>query len=186
MVLFERFEQSLCQSTVLTQGKLGLRDGSTDYREEEETGQEQKKDPSPASCCCPACYSCPVFFVCGICGYFTIQAAEPASARSPTASGLLRGPSQRRIESIRITTAANMIIVVRMVLIYPCTAVSGFCAIGQKMSVIDSQPATSVVLPTKLRGRIVTQLYLAFPELMIIVVATHRATAASKDRKSVV
>src|SRR5260370_7453433 len=47
----------------------------------------------------------------------SIQAAEPASAKSPTASGLLRGPSQRRIESIRITTAANMMIVVRTLLI---------------------------------------------------------------------
>ncbi len=71
-----------------------------------------------------------------------------------------------------------MIVAVRNVLMYPCTAVSGFCESGQKMSVIDSQPATKVVVATKLSGRIVTQLYLALPELMMIVVATHSATEA--------
>src|SRR6478672_7955247 len=47
------------------------------------------------------------------------------------------------------------------------------------MSVIDSHPATRVVVATKLSGRIVTQLYFALPELIMIVVATHNATAAN-------
>ena len=72
-----------------------------------------------------------------------------------------------------------MMIAVRETLIYPSVAVSGFCESGQKMSVMDSQPATSVVVATKLSGSIVTQLYFARPELMMIVVATQSATAAS-------
>jgi hypothetical protein len=47
------------------------------------------------------------------------------------------------------------------------------------MSVIDLKPATSVVVLTNARGRIVTHAYFARPELMMIVVATHKATAAS-------
>ena len=47
------------------------------------------------------------------------------------------------------------------------------------MSVIDSQPATKVVIATNVSGKIVTQLYFALPELMMIVVATHNATAAN-------
>ena len=43
---------------------------------------------------------------------------------------------------------------------------------------IDLKPATSVVVLTKASGRIVTQAYFALPELMMIVVATHKATAA--------
>jgi hypothetical protein len=46
------------------------------------------------------------------------------------------------------------------------------------MSVMDLKPATRVVVLTKLSGTIVTHAYLAFPELMRIVVATHKATAA--------
>ena len=47
-----------------------------------------------------------------------------------------------------MTTAANMMIAVRLVLMSPCIEVSGFCASGQKMSVIDLKPATSVVVLT--------------------------------------
>ena len=47
-----------------------------------------------------------------------------------------------------MTTAANMMIAVRLVLMMPCIEVSGFCASGQKMSVIDLKPATSVVVLT--------------------------------------
>ena len=61
----------------------------------------------------------------------------------------------------------------------PCIDVSGFCAKGQKISVIDLKPATSVVVLTKASGRIVTHAYFALPELITIVVATHNATAAS-------
>ena len=46
-------------------------------------------------------------------------------------------PSHRRIESSMMTTAANMMIAVRLVLMRPCSDVSGFCASGQKMSVMD-------------------------------------------------
>ena len=94
-------------------------------------------------------------------------------------SGRFRVPSQRRMESSMITTAANMMIAVRLVLMRPCMDVSGFCANGQKMSVIDLKPATSVVVLTKASGRIVTHAYFARPELITIVVATHKATAAS-------
>ena len=83
------------------------------------------------------------------------------------------------MESSMMTTAANMMIAVRLVLMSPCTEVSGFCAKGQKMSVIDLKPATRVVELTNANGRIVTQAYFARPELMMIVVATHKATAAS-------
>ena len=76
-------------------------------------------------------------------------------------------------------TAAIMMITVRLVLIRPWTDVSGFSASGQKMSVIDLKPATSVVVLTNASGRIVTHAYFARPELMMIVVATHKATAAS-------
>lgn len=78
-----------------------------------------------------------------------------------------------------ITTAANIMIAVRLVLIMPCVDVSGFCARGQKMSVIDLKPATRVVVLTKDSGISVTQAYFAFPMFMRIVVATHKATAAS-------
>lgn len=78
-----------------------------------------------------------------------------------------------------ITTAAIMMIAVRLVLIMPCIEVSGFCASGQKMSVIDINPATRVVVLTKDSGINVTHAYLAFPMFMRIVVATHKATAAS-------
>lgn len=78
-----------------------------------------------------------------------------------------------------ITTAANIMIAVRLMLIMPWVEVSGFCARGQKMSVMDLKPATSVVVLTKLSGRIVTHAYFARPELIIMVVATHKATAAS-------
>ena len=88
-------------------------------------------------------------------------------------------PSQWRMEPARMITAAVMISAVSEVLMYPCAAFSGSCVSGQKMSVIDSQPATRVVTPTKLSGRIVTQQYRPCPELMMIVVATHSATAAS-------
>lgn len=70
-------------------------------------------------------------------------------------------------------------IAVRPVLMKPCTEVSGLCASGQKISVIDLNPATSVVVLTNDNGTIVTQAYLAFPELIRIVVATHKATEAS-------
>src|SRR5678815_5499624 len=93
--------------------------------------------------------------------------------------GWLRVPIQRRIESSMMITAAIMMITVRLVLMRPWTDVSGFCASGQKMSVIDLKPATSVVVLTNASGRIVTHAYLARPELMMIVVATHKATAAS-------
>ena len=76
-------------------------------------------------------------------------------------------------------TAANMMIAVRPVLIIPCSEVSGFWASGQKMSVIDLKPATRVVVLTNERGTMVTQAYFAFPELIRIVVATHKATAAN-------
>src|SRR5690349_10536997 len=66
-------------------------------------------------------------------------------------------PSQRRIESAMMTAAANMMIAVRLVLIRPRNLVSGFCVSGQKMSVIDLNPATSVVVLTNASGRIVTQ-----------------------------
>ena len=78
-----------------------------------------------------------------------------------------------------MTTAATMMIAVRLVLTMPCTEVSGFCVSGQKMSVIDLKPATSVVVLTKASGMIVTHAYRARPELMMMVVATHKATAAS-------
>ena len=52
-----------------------------------------------------------------------------------------------------MTTAANMMIAVRPVLMKPCIDVSGFCANGQKMSVIDLNPATSVVVLTNDNGR---------------------------------
>lgn len=71
-----------------------------------------------------------------------------------------------------------MISAVSEVLMYPCMAFSGSFVRGQKMSVIDSQPATSVVTLTKLSGTIVTQLYRTLPELMMIVVAIQSATAA--------
>src|SRR5678816_3884343 len=78
-----------------------------------------------------------------------------------------------------ITTAATMMIAVRLVFMRPWTEVSGFCASGQKMSVIDLKPATSVVVLTNASGRIVTHAYFARPEFMMMVVATHKATAAS-------
>ena len=78
-----------------------------------------------------------------------------------------------------MTTAANMIIAVRLVLMMPWVAVSGFCVSGQKMSVIDLKPATRVVVLTKLSGKSVTHAYFALPILIKIVVATHNATAAS-------
>src|SRR5215213_8867488 len=93
--------------------------------------------------------------------------------------GWLRVPTQRRIESSMMTTAATMMIAVRLVLMSPWTEVSGFCASGQKMSVMDLKPATSVVVLTNASGTIVTHAYRARPELMMIVVATHKATAAS-------
>src|SRR5215213_866278 len=93
--------------------------------------------------------------------------------------GRLRVPVHRRIESSMMTIAATMMITVRLVLMRPWTEVSGFCASGQKMSVIDLKPATSVVVLTNASGMIVTHAYLARPELMIMVVATHKATAAS-------
>src|SRR5919106_5128822 len=93
--------------------------------------------------------------------------------------GRLRVPSQRRMESIIITTAATMMIAVRLVLMIPCVEVSGFCASGQKISVIDLKPATRVVVLTKESGKRVTHAYFAFPMFMRMVVATHKATAAS-------
>jgi hypothetical protein len=42
------------------------------------------------------------------------------------------------------------------VLMRPWSEVSGFCARGQKMSVIDLKPATSVVVLTNESGTIVT------------------------------
>ncbi len=78
-----------------------------------------------------------------------------------------------------ITAAATMIIAVSPVLIIPCRYVSGFWASGQKMSVIDLKPATRVVVLTNVSGTSVTQAYFARPELIMIVVATHKATAAS-------
>ena len=83
------------------------------------------------------------------------------------------------MESIMMTTAANMMIAVRLVLIMPCVAVSGFCVRGQKISVIDIKPATRVVVLTNESGKSVTHAYLAFPVLIRMVVATHKATAAS-------
>ena len=47
------------------------------------------------------------------------------------------------------------------------------------MSVMDLKPATSVVELTNVSGTSVTQAYFALPELIMIVVATHNATAAS-------
>ena len=88
-------------------------------------------------------------------------------------------PSQRRIESSMIIRAASIMIAVRLVLMSPCSEVSGFCASGQKMSVIDLKPATRVVVLTKDSGMSVTHAYFALPELINIVVATHKATAAS-------
>src|SRR5215213_1617806 len=83
------------------------------------------------------------------------------------------------MESSMMTTAATMMIAVRLVLMRPWTDVSGFCASGQKMSVMDLKPATRVVVLTNASGVIVTHAYFARPELMMIVVATHKATAAS-------
>src|SRR5690242_8913821 len=60
--------------------------------------------------------------------------------------------TQRRIESTMMTTAATMMIAVRLVLMRPWTDVSGFCVSGQKMSVIDLKPATSVVVLTNASG----------------------------------
>src|SRR5262245_38679497 len=96
--------------------------------------------------------------------------AETAGIGSPTSvvSGLRLVPSQRLIESIMITTAATMMIAVKPVFTYPCIDVSAFCASGQKISVIDFHPATSVVLPTNVNGSSVTHAYRAFPELMTI------------------
>src|ERR1043165_10249532 len=71
--------------------------------------------------------------------------------------GRFRLSSQRRIESAMMTAAANMMIAVRLVLMRPRNLVSGFCVRGQKMSVIDLNPATSVVVLTNASGRIVTQ-----------------------------
>ena len=70
-------------------------------------------------------------------------------------------------------------IAVRLVLMKPCVAVFGFCVSGQKMSVIDLKPATSVVVLTNVSGKRVTHAYRALPMLIMIVVATHKATAAS-------
>ena len=62
-----------------------------------------------------------------------------------------------------MTTAAIMMIAVRLVLMMPWIEVSGFCASGQKMSVIDLKPATRVVVLTNASGTIVTHAYRALP-----------------------
>ena len=69
-------------------------------------------------------------------------------------------------------------IAVKLVLMYPCKAVSDFWVRGQKISVIDLNPATRVVVLTNARGTIVTHAYFDLPELIKIVVATHKATDA--------
>src|SRR5262249_33492567 len=85
----------------------------------------------------------------------------------------------RRVESITITTTAIMRIAVSPASIQPCAAVSGLRVIARKLSVIDRNPATSVVVPTNASGTSVVHAYLALPVFTRIVVATHSATDAS-------
>src|ERR1051325_2366460 len=102
----------------------------------------------------------------------------PTGIPSTMSSPLARTRYQRRNASTRITHAQAIITAVRTRSTSPCAAVDPTETIGRKLSVMLSQPATSVVVVTKSIGTSVTQTYRTFPALIMALEATARATPA--------
>jgi len=81
--------------------------------------------------------------------------------------------------SMRTTTAQAMMITLKPMFTQPVAEVAAWRVIGQKVSVIFRTPAVSVVVATKAIGMKVTHAYRNYPEFLIALVPTARATTAS-------
>src|SRR6266850_8494557 len=89
--------------------------------------------------------------------------------------------SQRCRAAVRMITTQTIMITMQMEFTYPWLTKDGFdpVAMGQKLSRTLMNPATSVLIATNESGISVIQAYRARPALMITVVPTASATAAS-------